>query len=95
MRIIKDGRTRTWQEECNKCHTIYEYSEKDYFEIVEEKPSGIVREEYHWFRKTEKYRGISRVKFKCLKCPQCGEIKKKVDFNNVFGEPVRWEKIER
>ena len=94
MRIVKTGQQRVWQEECSKCMSIYEYTQGDYFEITEEKPSGLVREKYHWFRETEKFREISRTKYKCLKCPVCGNIKKKVDFEDVFGEPVRWEKIE-
>ena len=56
MKIIKDGRTRTWRAECDKCHTIYEYSEADYFEIEEEKPSGIIKVKQYFFKKNESYR---------------------------------------
>ena len=93
MTIIERGKDRQYQGECRKCGTRYFYTKNDYFEIVEEKPSGLVREEYHWFRKAEKYREIQRYKYKCLRCPVCGDVKKKVEFESVFVEPVRWEKV--
>ena len=56
MKIIKDGRTKTWRTECNRCHTIFEYNEADYFELEEEKPSGLMHIEEHLFKKNESYR---------------------------------------
>ena len=94
MRIVKTGKQRVWQEECKKCYTLYEYTQSDYFEMEEEKPSGLVREEYHWFKQTEKYRQICRYKWKCLKCPVCGEVKKRMDADDLFKvKEVRWEKV--
>lgn len=94
MRIVKTGKQRVWQEECRKCDTLYEYTQSDYFEMIEEKPGGLVREEYHWFKKTEKFQAIYRYKYKCLRCPVCGDVKKRMDFEDVFGKPIRWEKVE-
>ena len=56
MKIIKNGKDRTYQKECRRCHTIYEYSERDYFELEEEKPSGLAYVEEHLFKKNENYR---------------------------------------
>ena len=95
MKIIKDGRSRTYQEECRKCGTIYEYREKDYFELEEEKPSGLVEIKEHLFKANEEYREICRYKWnKCLKCPVCGNIRKSMDAERLFRhETVRWERI--
>ena len=95
MRVIQDGRTRTWRAECDKCHTIYEYSEADYFEIEEERPSGIIKVKQYFFKKNESYRQICRYKWKCLKCPVCGKLEKKMDAERLFEpEEVRWERVE-
>ena len=95
MKIIEDGRTRTWRTECNRCHTIYEYSETDYFEIEEEKPSGLVEIKEHLFKENETYRQIYRYKWKCLKCPVCGDLKKRMDADRLFRpKEVRWERVE-
>lgn len=95
MRIIKNGRTRKYQDECVKCGTVYEYSEKDYFELEEEKPSGLMHIEEHLFKKNESYRQICRYKWKCLRCPVCGALKKRMDPDRLFKpEEVRWERVE-
>ena len=96
MRIMKDGRDRTWQAECNKCHTIYEYGEADYFELIEEKPSGIVKVKKHLFKTDEEYREICKYRWnKCLKCPICENIKKGMDAERLFSpETVRWDRIK-
>lgn len=94
MTIIEHGNKRQYHGVCIKCGTVYSYKKSDYFEIVEERPGAIVREEYHLFRKTEKYREIMRCRYKGLKCPVCGYVKKETDIEHVFGEHVRWEKIE-
>jgi hypothetical protein len=95
MKIIKDGRNRTYQEECRKCGTIYEYSERDYFEITEEKPSGLAEIREHLFKANETYRQICRYKWKCLRCPVCGDLKKRMDADRLFKpEEVRWERVE-
>ena len=94
MRIVKTGKQRVWQEECKRCYTLYEYTQSDYYEMEEEQPSGLVREEYHLFKKTEKYRQICRYKWQCLKCPVCGDVKKRMDAANLFKPvEVRWEKV--
>ena len=95
MKIIKDGKDRIYQKECRRCHTIYEYSERDYFELEEEKPSGLAYIKEHLFKKNESYRQICRYKWKCLKCPVCGELVKRMDAERLFKpDEVRWEQIE-
>lgn len=89
MKIVKNGLERTWRDECKKCHTIYEYDESDYFEIEEEKSSGLRKVDAHLFKKDEEYREICKYKWKGLKCPVCGDVKKRL----FHPEHVRWEEV--
>ena len=93
MRVIKTGKQRVWEQECSRCNSLYEYNTGDYFEKTVESPSGLRREVYHFFKDTEVYREIVETKYKCLKCPVCGYVTKKLDFDNVFPKHVRWERV--
>lgn len=88
MRIIKNGKERVYQGECPKCHTIYEYSENDYFDLEQDEPSGIKRITTHFFKEDEEHSEIRRYKYKCLRCPVCGAIKKTMDLESIFKAPV-------
>lgn len=92
MKVVCNGMDKVYKITCNKCDSDLEYTEKDVFEMQEER-SGIVKTVHHLFKPAERFINVYMQTYRCIKCPVCGNVIKRMDLNKGIGT-MRWEKVE-
>ena len=93
MRIVKKGYEKVHRTTCRFCNSDLEYTDADMFHLVEEERGGLRETREHLFRPTEEYINVCKQHYNCINCPVCHNTIKFVDFNHIFPETIRWEKV--
>lgn len=95
MRVIKDGREKTYKVTCGRCNSDIEYTNADIEYTIEECPSGVTKTVTHWFKPWEHYVGIENREFANITCPVCGSNIKKPSHRDYYNSTIiGWTKKE-
>lgn len=95
MKVIKEGREKTYKITCTGCNSDLEYTDADIKYTIEEHPSLITKTVEHWFKPWEHYRGIENKEFANIKCPVCGRNIKMSSRRPYDQTIIRWEKEDK
>lgn len=94
MRILQREDEKTYKITCDHCNADLEYTEKDVFYTKEECRGGIIKIVPHLWKADEHYTNVYMQDYRCIKCPVCGNVIKRLDFSKGLPElgVMRWEK---
>lgn len=92
MKVVCNGKDKVHEITCDKCNSDLEYTEADVFYTNEKKKGCIGYTEPRLFRPDERYISVYMNEYRCVKCPVCGHIIKRISFRNGLSEFVGWEK---
>ena len=92
MKVVCNGKDKVHEITCDKCNSDLEYTEADVFYTNEKKKGGIRQTIPHAFKADEHYISVYMDEYRCVKCPVCGHIIKRISFRNGLSEFVGWEK---
>ena len=93
MRIVKKGYEKVRRTTCRFCNSDLEYTDADMFYLVEEKRGGLRETREHLFRPTEEYINVYKQRYHCINCPVCHNTIKFIEFDDIFPETIRWERV--
>ena len=94
MKVICNGKDKVYTITCDNCNSDLGYTENDIFYIKEERRGGIIKTVPRLFRTDEHYTNVYIQEYRCVKCPVCGNVIKRIDFSNGLPslDTMRWEK---
>lgn len=94
MKVICNGKEKTYTITCDNCNSDLEYTENDVFYTKEECKGGIAKTVSHLFKADEHYTSVYMQDYRCIKCPVCGNVIKRIDFSKGLPrlEAMKWEK---
>ena len=95
MKVVCNGKDKVYEITCDKCNSDLEYIEDDVFYTSEEKRGGIGKTVSHFWKPDEHYVNVYMQEHRCVKCPVCGHIIRRIDFSKGFPnlDAMKWEKI--
>jgi hypothetical protein len=86
MKVVLNGKEKVYTNTCIECNSDFEYTEEDVFYVNEEHEGGLHKTVSHLFKPDEHYVNVYLQEFRCVKCPVCGHIIKKVNLKT--GLPI-------
>ena len=94
MKVICNGKEKTYEIVCDNCNSDLEYTEDDVFYTKEECKGGIIKTVPHLWKADEHYTNVYMQDYRCIKCPVCGNVIKILDFSKGLPSlgAMRWEK---
>lgn len=94
MKVICNGKEKTYKITCDHCNSDLEYTENDVFYTKEECKGGLCKTVPHFWKPDEHYVNVYMQEYRCVKCPVCGHIIKRMDFSNGLSnlDAMKWEK---
>ena len=81
MKVIRNGKEKTYIITCDHCNSDLEYTEDDVFYTKEERRGGISKTVSHFWKADEHYVNIYMQDYRCVRCPVCGNVIKRIDFS--------------
>ena len=94
MKVVCNGKEKVYEITCRKCNSDLEYTEDDVFYTSEEECGGVEKIVSHFWKPDERYVNVYIQEYRCVKCPVCGHIIKRMDFSKGLPNlgTMRWEK---
>lgn len=94
MKVIFNGKDKTYEITCDTCNSDLEYTENDVFYIKEERRGGIDKTVSHFWKADEHYVNVYMQDYRCVRCPVCGNVIKRIDFSKGLQslDAMKWEK---
>ena len=92
MKVVCNGKDKVYEMTCDQCNSDLEYTEEDVFYTNERVKGGVRQTIPHVFKADENYISVYMKEYRCVKCPVCGHITKRISFRNGLSEFIGWEK---
>jgi transcription initiation factor IIE alpha subunit len=94
MKVIRNGKDKTYEITCATCNSDLEYTENDVFYTKEERRGGMGKTVSHFWKADEHYVNVYMQDYRCIRCPVCGNVIKMMDFSKGLPslEAMKWEK---
>ena len=94
MKVICNGKDRTYEITCNICNSDLEYTENDVFYTEEECRGLIGKTVSHFWKADEHYVNVYMQNYRCVRCLVCGNVIKRIDFSKGLPnlDTMKWEK---
>ena len=91
MRVLRKGCDKTYRITCDICNSDLEYSERDTFYMKEKSKGGLRKTVSHFWKPDEHYINVCVNNYRCVKCPVCNHIIKRLTFDMGLDE-MKWER---